>query len=105
MRTNLSAISVMNDSIYVGDNVGSVSIWTFNEKKGTLTYEDITRQATAYLPPLNNVKKIESKTGVVAALTEDGKITTYALNSAKKVVGNVKWELEDKLENFILIPT
>ena len=30
LRTNLSAINTINDTIFVGDSVGSISIWNFD---------------------------------------------------------------------------
>ena len=38
LRTDLLSVFTINDAIYVGDNVGSVSIWSFDEKKGKINY-------------------------------------------------------------------
>lgn len=36
LRTTLYGVFTANDTVYVGDNVGSVAIWTFDAKKKKL---------------------------------------------------------------------
>lgn len=36
LRTTLSRVYAFNDTIYAGDNVGSVAIWTYDAKKKKL---------------------------------------------------------------------
>lgn len=46
----MTAIHTVNESVIVGDVAGSVSTWTYDSKKKTLTYQDISREATPILP-------------------------------------------------------
>ena len=87
----------------VGDNVGSASIFTYDEKKNALSFDDITRSSSAVLPPKKNVLKMQGTSTGIVILTDDGTINTYATNSAKKIIGTIKWDLSDLLKNFVLI--
>ena len=87
----------------MGDNAGSASIFTFDEKKNALSFDDITRASSAVLPPKKDVLKMQGTSTGILVLTEDGNLTTYALNSAKKIIGTIKWDLPDELKNFVLI--
>jgi hypothetical protein len=36
LRANLSSVAILNDTIYAGENVGSIAIWTYDAKKKKL---------------------------------------------------------------------
>ena len=103
LRTDFTAISYVNDTVFAGDSVGSVTIFAYDEKKKTLSFEDVSRSSSGVLPPPNRVLKTSGNNVGVAVLTADGQINTFALNSAKKITGTIKWELPDSLNNFVLI--
>lgn len=84
----------VNDTIYAGDNVGSLAIWSFDAKKKKLEFQDISRAVAAVLPPANNVRHIEADVGAAVVLTDDGKLTVYAVNMQSKITGSVPIVLE-----------
>lgn len=84
----------VNDTIYAGDNVGSLAIWSFDTKKKKLEFQDISRAVAAVLPPVNNVRHIEADVGAAVVLTDDGKLTVYAVNMQSKITGSVPIVLE-----------
>jgi hypothetical protein len=89
LRTTFSRIYVVNDTIYVGDNVGSVAIWNYDAKKKVLEYQDVSRQISATLPLPNKVITLEANAAGVVVLTEDGKLITYVTNAQSKITSNL----------------
>lgn len=89
MRTTFSRIYAVNDTIYVGDNVGSVAIWNYDAKKKVLEYKDVSRQISATLPLPNKVITLEANAAGVVVLTEDGKLITYVTNAQSKITSNL----------------
>jgi hypothetical protein len=87
-------VYTVNDTIYAGDNVGSLAIWSFDTKKKKLEFQDISRAVAAVLPPVNNVRHIEADVGAAVVLTDDGKLTVYAVNMQSKITGSVPIVLE-----------
>ena len=89
MRTTFSRIYAVNDTLYVGDNVGSVAIWNYDAKKKVLEFQDVSRQISATLPLQNKVITLEANTAGVVVLTEDGKLITYVTNAQSKITSNL----------------
>jgi hypothetical protein len=89
LRTTFSRIYAVNDTIYVGDNVGSVAIWNYDAKKKVLEYKDVSRQISATLPLPNKVITLEANAAGVVVLTEDGKLITYVTNAQSKITSNL----------------
>lgn len=103
LRTSLSRVYSVNDTIYAGDNVGSIAIWSYDAKKKKLEYQDVSRQIAAVLPPENKVVHLEADNGGVVVLTADGKLTAYVINAQTKITGNVQIALSDTSSWFTLI--
>jgi hypothetical protein len=89
LRTTFSRIYAVNDTLYVGDNVGSVAIWNYDAKKKVLEFQDVSRQISATLPLQNKVITLEANTAGVVVLTEDGKLITYVTNAQSKITSNL----------------
>jgi len=89
LRTTFSRIYTVNDTLYVGDNVGSVAIWNYDAKKKVLEFQDVSRQISATLPLQNKVITLEANTAGVVVLTEDGKLITYVTNAQSKITSNL----------------
>lgn len=88
LRTTLSRVYTTNDTIYAGDNVGSLGVWTYDAKKKKLEFQDLSRSVAAVLPPDNKVLHVEGDTAGALVLTADGKLTSYAINAQSKITGN-----------------
>lgn len=50
LRTSLHRVFTLNDTIYAGESVGSIGIWSFDAKKKKLEFQDISRQIAGVLP-------------------------------------------------------
>lgn len=94
LRTTLSRVYTVNDTIFVGDNVGSVGIWAYDAKKKKLDFQDISRSVAAVLPPENKVVHVEADVGGVLVLTADGKLTSYIVNAQSKITGSLPITLD-----------
>lgn len=62
-------VSAKNDVIVGGDQTGGINIWTFDEKKKKLQFQDTSRSIVPVLEAQNNVIAMDSLTEGVVVLT------------------------------------
>ena len=55
LRTTLSRVYTVNDTVYAGDYTGAVGLWFYDAKKKKLEFMDFSRQVSPFLPPQNKV--------------------------------------------------
>ena len=93
MRASLGAIYAQNDTVVAGDAVGGISIWSYDEKKHKLNFQDNSREVVPILPDPNKVVAMDGLAEGIIALTADGKLTSYAVNSASKITGKASFNV------------
>lgn len=95
LRTNFTRIFILNDTVYAGENVGSLTVWNFDSKKKKLDFQDISRKVTSSLPDLNKIVHLEALNEDAMALTADGKFIVYTINSPSRIIGTSSLNLGD----------
>ena len=97
-------VSVQNDTVVAADSKGGNNIWTYNEKKKKLEFQDTSRPVVPVLPADNNVLAMDSSQSEgVVVLTSDGKLATFPVNSASKITGKVDFNNADLFSDFKVI--
>ena len=103
LRAPLTAIYAVNDTVIAGDTQNSVSIWTFDEKKNKLVFQDISREVFPILQTPNKILKIEAMQEGIVVLTTDGDLETFVTNAQSKITGKVEFGSTEFFTDFALV--